>query len=53
MEAISVKFPKCSKDKDTYLKFYHLWGYIGNADWYYCPKCHGLFLVGENVMYEW
>jgi hypothetical protein len=45
--SIPVQFPKCRncKDKDTYLKFDHQWGYIGNGNWYYCPKCLGMFLI--------
>lgn len=43
---ISVKFPKCRNcDPDTYLKFFHGLVYSGNGDWYYCPKCKGLFLI--------
>ena len=43
-ESISVQFPKCRND-GKYLKFCHAWGYIGDADWYYCPRCKGMFLI--------
>jgi methionine salvage enolase-phosphatase E1 len=47
-ESIQVQFPKCKEQdhKDTYLKFFHglVWS-GGNGDWYYCPKCHNLYLI--------
>jgi hypothetical protein len=43
--SIPVQFPKCRNDPDTYLKFYHGLGWFGNGDWYYCPKCHNLYLI--------